>query len=160
MASSNDGEGEQDGGGPWSNVQYRKNKISKGDGVEWTFLPYGYVSDVYVARKRDARGKCFGFVRYVGVEKMKETLVAMNTIKMFDMKVSVSLVKYDKDHKKFNYASDTFGRSEWRPKANNQLYNNVTSGNKNGDQPSGTKHQYGPGPSGLRWYRLGRHTQI
>ncbi|MFS7915791.1 hypothetical protein Hanom_Chr02g00169441 [Helianthus anomalus] len=32
------GVGEHDEGGPWSEVQYRKNNRSRGDGVEWTFL--------------------------------------------------------------------------------------------------------------------------
>ncbi|KAJ0500731.1 putative RNA recognition motif domain, nucleotide-binding alpha-beta plait domain superfamily [Helianthus annuus] len=129
-----DGGGEPDGGGPWSEVQNRKNSRGRGDGVEWTFLvqnlsnkvtrnvlwrafrPYGFVSDVYVARKRDSRGRCFGFVRYVGVENMKETLGRMNSVIMFDMKVSVSLAKYDKDHKKIIYAPDVMGRNVWRPK--------------------------------------------
>ncbi|KAF5769823.1 putative RNA recognition motif domain, nucleotide-binding alpha-beta plait domain superfamily [Helianthus annuus] len=173
MATKNVGEGEQGDGGPWSNVQYQKNKRSRGDGVEWTFLvqnisdrvtrnilwrafqPYGFVSDVYVARKRDARGKCFGFVRYVGAENMKETLVSMNTAKMFDMKVSVSLAKYDKDHKRFNYAPETFGRSEWRPKENNQSNDNYTSGSKNDDQPPQRKQPSGMGPNGPSFVQNG-----
>ncbi|KAF5810040.1 putative RNA recognition motif domain, nucleotide-binding alpha-beta plait domain superfamily [Helianthus annuus] len=150
MASMNDVEGAQDNGGPWSDVQNRKNRKSKGDGVERTFLvqnisdrvtrnvlwrafqPYGFVSDVYVARKRDARGRCFGFVRYVGVGNMKETLVAMNTVRMFDMKAIVSLAKYDKDHKRFNYSPDNLGRSEWRPKESYQTVNNGTGGSNSG----------------------------
>ncbi|MFS7955212.1 putative RNA recognition motif domain, nucleotide-binding alpha-beta plait domain superfamily [Helianthus anomalus] len=149
MASMNDEEGVNDNGRPWSDVQYRKNRKSRGDGVERTFLvqnisdrvirnvlwrafqPYSLISDVYVARKRDARGRCFGFVRYVGVENMKETLVAMNTAKMFDMKVFVSLAKYDKDHKRFNYAPDNLGRSVWRPKESNRTDNNCIGGNNN-----------------------------
>ncbi|MFS7969205.1 putative RNA recognition motif domain, nucleotide-binding alpha-beta plait domain superfamily [Helianthus anomalus] len=123
-------------GEPWSTVQNRKHNKSRGDGIEWTFLvqnlsdrvtknilwrafqPHGYVSDVYVAHKRDTRGRCFGFVRYVGVENMKETLVAMNTLRVFEMKVVVSLAKYDKHHKRFHYGPENLGRSEWRPKDN------------------------------------------
>ncbi|KAF5805251.1 putative RNA recognition motif domain, nucleotide-binding alpha-beta plait domain superfamily [Helianthus annuus] len=132
------GGGENNNGGPWSSVQYRKNRKSKGDVIEWSFLVqnvsdrvtrnvlwrsfqlFGFISDAYVARKRDTRGRCFGFVRFVGVEDMKEFLVKLNTIKMFNMKVVVSLAKYDKDHKRINYAADLLGRSVWRPKVNNQ----------------------------------------
>ncbi|KAM0048992.1 hypothetical protein Hdeb2414_s0008g00280721 [Helianthus debilis subsp. tardiflorus] len=46
---------------------------------------------------------------------------------MFDMKVSVSLAKYDKDHKRINYASDFPGRSVWRPKGSYQDNNNKQS---------------------------------
>ncbi|MFS7915946.1 putative RNA recognition motif domain, nucleotide-binding alpha-beta plait domain superfamily [Helianthus anomalus] len=119
-------------------MHYRKNRKSRGDGIEWTFLvqnisdrvtrnalwrtfqPFGFISDAYVARKRDARGRCFGFVRYVGVVDMKVTLAKLNMIKMFDMKVSVSLAKYDKDHKRINYVLDFTGRSVWRPKGSFQ----------------------------------------
>ncbi|MFS7905307.1 hypothetical protein Hanom_Chr01g00046141 [Helianthus anomalus] len=72
----------------------------------------------------------------------------MNMVKMFDMKVSVSLEKYDKDHKKCNYTLEAFGRSERRPKDNNQPYNNSTSGNKNGGQRFIRKQPSGPGLNG------------
>ncbi|KAJ0729695.1 putative RNA recognition motif domain, nucleotide-binding alpha-beta plait domain superfamily [Helianthus annuus] len=138
MASSNVREGNQDDGGPWQDVQYRKHSKSKGDGVERTFLvqnisdrvtkgilwrsfqPHGYVSDAYVARKRDAKGKCFGFIRYVGVENMKATLELMNTVKMFGMKANVVLAKFDKDHKRFNLNHEKVNRPEWTPKETNQ----------------------------------------
>ncbi|KAJ0683188.1 putative RNA recognition motif domain, nucleotide-binding alpha-beta plait domain superfamily [Helianthus annuus] len=168
------GMGEYDDGGPWSEVQYRKNNRSRGDGVEWTFLvqnisdrvsrnilwrafkPYGFVSDVYVARKRDARGKCFGFVRYVGVENVKETLVKMNTVKMFDMKVYVSLAKYDKDHKRFKYASASVGRSEWRPKESNQA-NEKQMGDHNKDcQPPHANMSSGMGQTGPSFVQNGK----
>ncbi|MFS7937136.1 putative RNA-binding domain superfamily [Helianthus anomalus] len=66
MDSMNVREGDYEYGGPWSNMQYRKNRKSKGDGVEWTFLvqnlsdrvtrivlwkafqPFGFISDAYV----------------------------------------------------------------------------------------------------------------
>ncbi|KAF5775131.1 putative RNA recognition motif domain, nucleotide-binding alpha-beta plait domain superfamily [Helianthus annuus] len=155
-------QGELEDGGPWNNVQYRRNRKSKGDGVEWTFLiqnlsdkvnrnilwrafqQYGFISDVYVARKRDTRGRCFGFVRYVGVEHMKETLSSMNTVKMFGMKAMVSLAKYDKDHNKFNYSPDSYGRSEWRPKEYTNTNNNNTGGTNVQGNPSMKSHPPGP----------------
>ncbi|KAJ0612138.1 hypothetical protein HanHA300_Chr01g0023751 [Helianthus annuus] len=66
---------------------------------------------------------------------MKETLVSMNTVKMFGMKACVSLAKYDKDHKRFNFAPTTAGRREWRPKENYQPYSNANSGTRFGEQP-------------------------
>ncbi|KAJ0765763.1 putative RNA recognition motif domain, nucleotide-binding alpha-beta plait domain superfamily [Helianthus annuus] len=122
------------GDGPWTNVHYHKNRKSKGNGVEITFLvqnlperttktqlrnafqPFGYVSDAYVARKKDKRGNSFGFIRYVGVENIDETLVDMNTVKILEAKVSVSVAKYDKNHKKFIYTSKVFGEKAWQPK--------------------------------------------
>ncbi|KAM0004396.1 putative RNA recognition motif domain, nucleotide-binding alpha-beta plait domain superfamily [Helianthus debilis subsp. tardiflorus] len=170
----NENQGEFDHGGPWNNVQYRNNRKTKGDGVEWTFLiqnlsdkvnrnilwrafqPYGYVSDAYVARKRDARGRCFGFVRYVGVERMKETLASMNTVKMFGMKAMVSLAKYDKDHNKFNYSLDSFGRNEWRPKGYNNTNCNSTGGTKTYGQPPMKPHPLGPSYAGPAFVQDGK----
>ncbi|KAJ0477029.1 putative RNA-directed DNA polymerase [Helianthus annuus] len=161
MAVQNDGGVDPGNGGPWQDVQYRKNNKSKGDGVEWTFLvqnlsdkvtrnilwrafqPFGFVSDVYVARKRDSRGRCFGFVRYVGVVNMQETLASMNTIRMFNMKVTVSLAKYDKEHKKINYSSDILGRNVWRPKEYNRVNGNDAERNVAGGQnPGGYKSSH------------------
>ncbi|KAJ0471318.1 putative RNA recognition motif domain, nucleotide-binding alpha-beta plait domain superfamily [Helianthus annuus] len=152
------GGGEPDNGGPWYDVHYRKNNRGRGDGVEWTFLvqnladkvtrnvlwrafkPFGFVSDVYVARKRDSKGKCFGFVRYVGVEDMKATLTAMNSVTMFNMKVLVSLAKYDKDHKKIPYSPEILGRSVWRQKVGQQQNMNCGDGLRS-DDSNYSKHQ-------------------
>ncbi|KAJ0672785.1 putative RNA recognition motif domain, nucleotide-binding alpha-beta plait domain superfamily [Helianthus annuus] len=172
MASQNDWEGEYDNGGPWSNVQYRKNRKSKGDGIEWTFLmqnisdrvtrnvlwrsfqPFGFISDVYVARKRDTRGRCFGFVRIVGVEDMKGILVKLNTIKMFDM--SVSLEKYDKDHRRINYAPESLGRSVWRPKDIHQENNSHPAGVNNSGQPIREEQLPETGKPSPSFFREGR----
>ncbi|KAJ0454565.1 putative RNA recognition motif domain, nucleotide-binding alpha-beta plait domain superfamily [Helianthus annuus] len=166
MDFQKDGGEDLDNGGPWQNVQYRKNNRSRGDGVEWTFLvqnisdkvtrnilwrafqPFGFVSDVYVARKRDSRGRCFGFVRYVGVVNMQETLTSMNTIRLFNMKVIVSLAKYDKDHKKIVYTPDMLGRREWRPKEGQgqQVNSNQfgDSGIAGGTRPMQQTNEQGP----------------
>ncbi|KAJ0780355.1 putative nucleotide-binding alpha-beta plait domain superfamily, RNA-binding domain superfamily [Helianthus annuus] len=80
------------------------------------FQPRGFVTDAYVARKKDKRGNSFGFVRYVGVENVGATLATMNTVKIFEAKVSVSLAKYDKSHKKFIYTSKVIGEKAWKPK--------------------------------------------
>ncbi|KAL9999193.1 putative RNA recognition motif domain, nucleotide-binding alpha-beta plait domain superfamily [Helianthus debilis subsp. tardiflorus] len=174
MASRNEWEGEYDNGGPWSNVQYRKNRKSKGDGIEWTFLvqnisdrvmrnvlwrsfqPFGFISDVYVARKRDSRGRCFGFVRIVGVDDMKGLLGKLNSIKMFDMKVVVSLAKYDKDHRRINYAPESLGRSVWRPKDTHQENNSHLAGGNNSGQPVGKEQPPAPDNSGPSSSREGR----
>ncbi|MFS7921019.1 putative RNA recognition motif domain, nucleotide-binding alpha-beta plait domain superfamily [Helianthus anomalus] len=146
---------------------------SKGDGVEWTFLiqnladnvnrnilwrafqQYGFISDVYVALKRDARGRCFSFVRYVGVEYMKETLASMNTVKMFGMKAMVSLAKYDKDHNKFNYSPDSYGRSEWRPKEQSNSNNNRNGGSNVQGKPSMKSYPSGPSSAGPAFVKNG-----
>ncbi|MFS8000273.1 putative RNA recognition motif domain, nucleotide-binding alpha-beta plait domain superfamily [Helianthus anomalus] len=174
MASLNDREGEYDDGGPWSNVQYRKNRKNKGDGIEWTFLvqnvsdrvtrnilwrsfqPLGFISDAYVARKRDSRGRCFGFVRFKGVEDVKGLLVKLNTIRMFEMKVSVSLAKYDKDHKKINYAPEYLGRSVWRPKENHQGNSYQPAGEFNCGRTGTEEQPTDTGKSGLSFVLEGR----
>ncbi|KAJ0454152.1 putative RNA recognition motif domain, nucleotide-binding alpha-beta plait domain superfamily [Helianthus annuus] len=119
---------------PWSEVNYQKNRKSKGNGVEMTFLvqnlpertskmqlwrafqPFGFVSDAYVARKKDKRGNNFGFVRYKGVGNVGATLAEMKTVKIFEAKVTIILAKYDKNHKEFIYTSKTIGEKVWRPK--------------------------------------------
>ncbi|KAM0001698.1 putative RNA-directed DNA polymerase [Helianthus debilis subsp. tardiflorus] len=74
--------------------------ISKG--LLWkAFQPYGKIKDAYVARKRDARGNFFGFVRCEGVTNLDKVLVAMNTVTIFEAKLQVSLAKFDKDNKMF-----------------------------------------------------------
>ncbi|KAJ0512413.1 putative RNA recognition motif domain, nucleotide-binding alpha-beta plait domain superfamily [Helianthus annuus] len=174
MDARNDWEGEYDDGGPWSNVQYRKNRKSKGDGIEWTFLvqnvsdrvtrsvlwrsfqPCGFISDAYVARKRDSRGRCFGFVRFKGIEDMKDFLGKLNKIRMFDMKVSVSLAKYDKDHKKIIYAPEHLGRSVWRPKENHQGNCYQPAGGVNSDRNFVKDHRPDIGKSGPSFVQEGR----
>ncbi|KAM0013539.1 putative RNA recognition motif domain, nucleotide-binding alpha-beta plait domain superfamily [Helianthus debilis subsp. tardiflorus] len=129
------GMGLDDDGQPWAEVQYKKNRRNRPDGVEMTFLvqnlpdqvskgllwrifqPYGFITDAYVARKKDAKGNRFGFVRYVVEGWVEEILKAMNSVKVFGAKLNVLLAKYDKNHKRFNYTSDMLGkRQEWKPK--------------------------------------------
>ncbi|KAJ0917795.1 putative RNA recognition motif domain, nucleotide-binding alpha-beta plait domain superfamily [Helianthus annuus] len=124
----------EDGGGPWTDVHYNKQRKSRGNGVEMTFIvqnlpesttktvlrkafqPLGYVSDAYVARKKDKKGKCFGFIRLMGVENVDAIVVEMNRVLILNSKVSVSLAKYDKNHKKFIYTSKIIGEKVWRAK--------------------------------------------
>ncbi|KAJ0488728.1 putative RNA recognition motif domain, nucleotide-binding alpha-beta plait domain superfamily [Helianthus annuus] len=129
------GMGLDDDGQPWAEVQHKKNRRNRPDGVEMTFLiqnlpdqvskgllwrifqPYGFITDAYVARKKDAKGNRFGFVRYVVEGRVEEVLKAMNSVKVFGAKLNVLLAKYDKNHKRFNYTSDMLGRrQEWKPK--------------------------------------------
>ncbi|KAF5794878.1 putative RNA recognition motif domain, nucleotide-binding alpha-beta plait domain superfamily [Helianthus annuus] len=65
------------------------------------FQPHGKVKDSYVAKKRDARGNFFGFVRIEGVQNVNEMLKGMNTIKIYEAKLNVSVARYDKNHKRF-----------------------------------------------------------
>ncbi|KAF5783555.1 putative RNA recognition motif domain, nucleotide-binding alpha-beta plait domain superfamily [Helianthus annuus] len=72
--------------------------------VLWrAFQQYGEIKDAYVARKRDSRGNYFGFVRYEGVHDVMTTLQGMNTVRIFEAKVSVSVAKFDKNHRSFQY---------------------------------------------------------
>ncbi|XP_021980427.1 uncharacterized protein LOC110876568 [Helianthus annuus] len=138
---------EDDGGdGPWTDVNYNKQKKVRGNGVELTFIvqnlsdrasrtilkkafqPFGFVSDVYVARKKDKRGNYFGFVRFVGIENVDSALEVMNTVIILEAKVSVSLAKYDKNHKKFIYTSKVVGDKVWRQK----VPSNTAPPNNNG----------------------------
>ncbi|KAJ0557124.1 putative RNA recognition motif domain, nucleotide-binding alpha-beta plait domain superfamily [Helianthus annuus] len=127
---------EEDGGEPWRDAHYQKNRRKPGNGVEMTFIvqnlpdrttktvlwkafqSYGFVSDAYVARKKDKRGNNFGFIRFKGVENLEVTLAGMNTVKIFEAKVLVSLAKYDRNHKQFIYTSKTVGGKVWRQKEN------------------------------------------
>ncbi|KAJ0489775.1 hypothetical protein HanHA300_Chr12g0447801 [Helianthus annuus] len=88
---------------------------------------------------------------------MKETLVVMNTVKLFDMKVTVALAKYDKDLKRFNYAPDNMGRSVWRPKEikRNDNNNKFTRGNKMGEQHAMKNQASGQGSTGSSFVQEG-----
>ncbi|KAJ0624832.1 putative RNA recognition motif domain, nucleotide-binding alpha-beta plait domain superfamily [Helianthus annuus] len=65
------------------------------------FQPHGVIKDAYVAKKRDVRGNFFGFVRYAGVENVEAVLRSMNTVRIFEAKLTVTIAKFDKDHKMF-----------------------------------------------------------
>lgn len=67
------------------------------DSMLWmAFKPHGIVKDAYVARKRDSRGNCFGFIRYVGVGNINEVLHNMNKVKIHEAKVGVSVARFGK----------------------------------------------------------------
>ncbi|KAM0054654.1 putative RNA recognition motif domain, nucleotide-binding alpha-beta plait domain superfamily [Helianthus debilis subsp. tardiflorus] len=138
-----------DGETPWSEVQYRNKKRNHPDGIEMTFLvqnlpnrvsktllwrafqPYGFITDAHVARKKDSRGNHFGFVRYVVAEKVDVVLLDLNTVRIFDTKLKVSLAKYDKNHKKFIYTSGMVGeRKEWRAKEPDPIKTNSAHNSK------------------------------
>ncbi|KAI3687623.1 hypothetical protein L1987_81323 [Smallanthus sonchifolius] len=61
------------------------------------FSEFGTVSDAYVAKKKDARGNVFGFVRFKGVSNVNGLLSEMSNVKNFEAKLSVSLAKYDRN---------------------------------------------------------------
>ncbi|KAD4585945.1 hypothetical protein E3N88_23546 [Mikania micrantha] len=106
----------------WTEVRYRKIRNGVEDhksitsfyvsnlpsGVSnsllWkAFQPFGNVVDAYVAKKKDSRGNFFGFVRYARVIDLKGLLAGMNSVKIFEAKVSASLAKYDKNHQKIEH---------------------------------------------------------
>ncbi|KAJ0568807.1 putative RNA recognition motif domain, nucleotide-binding alpha-beta plait domain superfamily [Helianthus annuus] len=121
------------GRGPWHEDHYRKQRRATEKEITFyvanlpdrtsntllgrAFQPFGTLTDAYVAKKRDSRGNCFGFVRYVGVNDIQEVLRSMNTVKIYEAKLSVSLAKYNKDHQKFNHQEPPIGRQTWVPKA-------------------------------------------
>ncbi|KAM0039171.1 hypothetical protein Hdeb2414_s0012g00378931 [Helianthus debilis subsp. tardiflorus] len=87
---------------------------------------------------------------------MKGLLGKLNSIKMFDMKVVVSLAKYDKDHRRINYAPESLGRSVWRPKDTHQENNSHLAGGNNSGQPVGKEQPPAPDNSGPSSSREGR----
>ncbi|XP_022003420.1 uncharacterized protein LOC110900868 [Helianthus annuus] len=114
------------------------------------FQPYGVMKDAYVARKKDSRGNHFGFIRYEGVRDVMATLRGMNTVTIFEAKVSVSVAKFDKNHRAFQRISygDTAGKQhrplpprenpatikkpiyEYMPVKNGRSYSEVVKGNE------------------------------
>ncbi|KAJ0743804.1 putative RNA recognition motif domain, nucleotide-binding alpha-beta plait domain superfamily [Helianthus annuus] len=110
------------GGGEWTDVEYRKKRniycnqksqttffVTNLPGgisnslLSKAFQPHGILKDAYVAKKKDSRGNFFGFVRYEGVTDVEATLRGMNSVKIFEAKVSVCLAKYDKFHQRFEH---------------------------------------------------------
>ncbi|KAJ0941985.1 putative RNA recognition motif domain, nucleotide-binding alpha-beta plait domain superfamily [Helianthus annuus] len=85
----------------------------------WTaFMPHGVVKDAYVAKKRDVRGNYFGFVRIEGVTEMDKVLKGMNTIKIYDAKLTVSVARFGKHHKQ-NVKPNGYRPLDYRYKVNN-----------------------------------------
>ncbi|MFS7978272.1 hypothetical protein Hanom_Chr10g00913591 [Helianthus anomalus] len=81
----------------------------------------------------------------------------MNTVKIYDAKVVVSLAKYDKNHKRFIYISETFGKSAWRPNESEPVNQNNVAPVNNGKAPM--NHQPS-GPSGSTIVFKGRSLLI
>ncbi|KAJ0545157.1 putative RNA recognition motif domain, nucleotide-binding alpha-beta plait domain superfamily [Helianthus annuus] len=70
------------------------------------FQPHGLVKDAYVAKKRDARGNFFGFVRIQGVVNMDKTLEGMNTVTIYEARLKVFPAKFGKGNKRFDQHSN------------------------------------------------------
>ncbi|KAJ0536688.1 putative RNA recognition motif domain, nucleotide-binding alpha-beta plait domain superfamily [Helianthus annuus] len=64
------------------------------------FQPHGIVKDAYVAKKRDARGNFFGFIRLQGVVNMERTVKSMNTVTIYEAKLKVFPAKFGKGNKR------------------------------------------------------------
>jgi len=56
----------------------------------------GMLSDVYIARYRNARGQEFGFVRYVNVKNKDKLLQALNSVWIGDCRVWAREARYDR----------------------------------------------------------------
>ncbi|KAI3682940.1 hypothetical protein L1987_83334 [Smallanthus sonchifolius] len=61
------------------------------------FQAFGIISDAFVARKKDARGNFFGFVRILNVTRVEEMLSEMNKVNILQARVTVSVAKYDRN---------------------------------------------------------------
>ncbi|KAJ0717004.1 putative RNA recognition motif domain, nucleotide-binding alpha-beta plait domain superfamily [Helianthus annuus] len=71
------------------------------------FMPHGVVKDAYVARKRDARGNFFGFVRLEGVSNIDYVLEGMNKVTIYEAKLTVFPAKFDKHNRRFEHNGPT-----------------------------------------------------
>ncbi|KAF5791018.1 putative RNA-directed DNA polymerase [Helianthus annuus] len=152
----------------WADVVYRKNQRRDRKSEEVTFYvgnlpdgtthtllwmafqPFGVVSDAYVARKRDASGNWFGFIRLVDVVDLERTLAGMNTVSIYNAKLVVSLAKYVKGHHKFKSPVVTRQNQDWRPKPNHaQPVPNISVGVQAGktysDALTNSRNQPQPG---------------
>ncbi|KAJ0920178.1 hypothetical protein HanRHA438_Chr05g0238481 [Helianthus annuus] len=104
-------------------------------------------------KKRDVRGNYFGFVRIEGVTEMNKVLKGMNTIKIYDAKLSVSIACFGKNHRQ-NANPNGYRPPENRYKVSNTqpariyipkpvlnkgLFSEVVAGAKNGETGSRKK---------------------
>ncbi|KAJ0482819.1 putative RNA-directed DNA polymerase [Helianthus annuus] len=117
----------------------------------WTaFMPHGVVKDAYVAKKRDARGNYFGFIRIEGVSDLERVLKGMNNVKIYDAKLSVSVARFGKNQRQ-NVQNNNYRPSEYRhkvtnvqparvyvpkPVLNKGLFSEVVTGNMGGGSSS------------------------
>ncbi|KAJ0501974.1 putative RNA recognition motif domain, nucleotide-binding alpha-beta plait domain superfamily [Helianthus annuus] len=85
------------------------------------FQPHGIVKDAYVAKKRDARGNYFGFVRVQGVMDMKKVLENMNMVTIFEARLKVFLAKFGKGNKRFSIHENQQAKTQkYVPVTNNK----------------------------------------
>ncbi|MFS7949949.1 putative nucleotide-binding alpha-beta plait domain superfamily, RNA-binding domain superfamily [Helianthus anomalus] len=76
----------------------------------------GVVTDAYVAKKKDVKGNFFGFVRFEGVQDVKNVLAGLNTVKINEAKINVSVALYDRDRRRFGNQPQQASRVPVSPK--------------------------------------------
>nr|GEZ74839.1 RNA-directed DNA polymerase, eukaryota [Tanacetum cinerariifolium] len=59
-----------------------------------TFIKYGSVSDVYMAKKMSVNGKTFGFVRFLNVINTKSLETSLNTIIIGNCRLEINIASY------------------------------------------------------------------
>jgi RNA recognition motif-containing protein len=64
--------------------------------VRKAFEVCGILSDVYVARNRNARGQNYGFVRFINVKDVVKLLKALNNVCFGQNKVWANIARFDR----------------------------------------------------------------
>lgn len=67
------------------------------------FETHGKVSDAYAAKKRNAGGRRFGFVRLLNIKNIEEKLENMKSVRYENSVLLVSLAKFDKQHRRIEH---------------------------------------------------------
>ncbi|KAI3766617.1 hypothetical protein L2E82_16682 [Cichorium intybus] len=71
------------------------DRITTGD-VAKVFAPFGKLSDVYVARKRDTGGKLFAFIKFEGVGDEKELERRLQGVKIQGITLTINIARYQR----------------------------------------------------------------
>ncbi|KAD6455080.1 hypothetical protein E3N88_09786 [Mikania micrantha] len=62
-----------------------------------SFAGFGWLSDAYIARKRDRGGNWFGFIRFKDVKEVSKLLMELSNVRLDGAKLCVNIAKYNKD---------------------------------------------------------------
>ena len=105
------------------------------------FRRWGRVSDVFISRRLNIKKQRFGFVRFQGVQNIRELENQLNTIWIGSWKLYANRPKYNKSaetRKEWNeklkekeIESEKVVKKEWRAKGTNSYANVVKNGDRN-----------------------------
>ncbi|GJX80885.1 RNA-directed DNA polymerase, eukaryota [Tanacetum coccineum] len=138
-----DGAAEDDNDNGWQTVEKRRNKAQKlnrtttyfftdippgwNDNDLWKlFAKYGRISDVYIAKKKTAKGKDFGFARFLNVSNPTSFETTLNSITIGNYRLSINIARYQHQHQQRKHGAVREFVSVTLPRELRRVYHRVS----------------------------------